>query len=132
MARPLVLLSALLLVALVGCDDDDARSIDFRSQTVRLAAGDAVVMTDPSYSPGIGDSWTVVTSPDPRVAKIAERIGGCDEPGCTGRLDETITAVGAGDTTVVLQYCYRSAPPNCEPRPGEAVRPPVTVRIEVD
>jgi hypothetical protein len=99
---------------------------------VQLGVGDTVVMTDPSYSPGIGDSWTVMTSPDPHVATIAERLGGCDEPGCTGRLDETITAVGAGETTVVLQYCYRSAPPNCEPRDGEAVRPPVTVRIEVD
>ena len=132
MGRPLVHLPTLLVLAAVGCGGDDAHAIDFRSQTVQLGVGDAVVMTDPSYSPGIGDSWTVVTSPDPHVATIAERLGGCDEPGCTGQLDETITAVGGGETTVVLQYCYRSAPPNCEPRPGEAVRPPVTVRIEVD
>jgi hypothetical protein len=130
MARQFVI-TALLVLAGVGCGNDDARSIDFRSQTVQLGVGDAVVMTDPSFSPGIGDSWTVVTSPDPRVATVAQRVRDCDRPGCTGQLDETITAIGAGRTSVVLQYCYRSAPPHCEPRPGEAVRPPVTVRVDV-
>ncbi len=125
---------AFLVLAVVGCGEsgvDDPRLIDFRSQTVRLGVGDAVVMTDTSFSPGIGDSWSVVTEPDPQIATIEERLRDCDQPGCTGELDETVRAVGTGATTIALQYCYRSAPPRCEPRPGEKVPPPVELRVEV-
>jgi hypothetical protein len=127
------IMPALVALAVAGCGhgSDDPRSIDFRSQTVRLRAGDAVVMTDPSFSPGIGDSWSIVTPPDPHVATIKERLRDCDMPGCTGELDETVSGVGAGETTIVLQYCYRSAPPDCQPRPGESVPPPVTLHVEV-
>jgi hypothetical protein len=123
--------SALIVVAVVGCGGDGSRSVDFRSQTVRLGVGDSVVMTDSSYSPGIGDSWSIVTPPDSHVATIKERLRDCDMPGCTGELDETVTGVGAGETTIVLQYCYRSAPPDCQPRPGETVPPPVILRVDV-
>ena len=88
-------------------------------------------MTDEGFSPGIGDSWSLVIAPDERVATIDEHLRNCAQPGCTGQLDETITAVGPGTTTIELRYCFRSAPPNCQPQPGETLAEPVTVVVEV-
>ena len=126
-------LLALLAVVLAACGSGGGSTIntDMSSQQLTLRKGEKATLTDPSYSPGIGDSWTVVTEPDNTVATMSSQLRDCDEPGCTGELDHVITATGTGTTTVTLQYCYRSAPPDCRPEPGATVPAPVVVTVTV-
>jgi predicted secreted protein len=94
-------------------------------QTLRVDLGEA--------NPSIGDSWHLVSAPDPAV--VADRgddfASDCDQPGCGGRLVWTFVAAGPGSTTVVFRYCYRSQPDNCQAEPGRGPAAPVPLTITV-
>lgn len=108
-------------------------TVGFRSQTVHVHSGLGVLVEDRHFSPGIGDSWSVVQRPDPAVAKVTRgKVSDCNQPGCTGRFDYVVEAVGRGTTTVQFQYCYRSDPgPECLGRGGEPTPAPVVLTVVV-
>ncbi|MEO9223896.1 MAG: hypothetical protein ABI276_02780, partial [Acidimicrobiales bacterium] len=67
------------------------------------------------------------------VAKVTSgKVSDCNQPGCTGKFDYIVAAVGPGSTTVQFQYCYRSAPgPECQGRGGEPAPAPVVLTVVV-
>lgn len=132
--RKLLAALACSIVVLAACGSDDSSKVHtgMETQDIALRKGEKATITDDSYSPGIGDSWTIVGEPDAKVAILSSSdLRDCDQPGCTGELDHVVTATGPGTTAITFQYCYRSAPPDCQPKPGEAVPAPVVVTVTV-
>ena len=62
-------------------------------------------------NPSVGDSWFVVSGADGSVLGEGERdsVSHCDagKAGCDGRLAWDFPAAHAGETDLVLRYCYR-------------------------
>ena len=133
--RRLLLIAAAGL-ALLGAGCAGARVVDVRvsAGSARLAAGETLRVDVGALNESVGDSWYVVGAPDPAVLIEKERDYDldCDNPGCGGHLWWTFTATGAGSTTVVFQYCYRSRPgADCAPAPGGQSNQPVTLNVTV-
>ena len=87
----------------------------FSTHTATMSTHARLRVEDTSFSPGVGDSWSVVVAPNSHVATVDDgKLTGCSRPGCHGTFAYTITAQRRGTTKVVFQYCYRSAPgPAC-------------------
>ena len=154
---PLVV-AACLLVTLAGCGGETVVAVDQQgrvsaaegthasgtdtpgtgvpgteSGAVSVPAGDQLVVDLGSQNSSIGDSWHLVTAPDPAVLSDAgQRFDSdCDAPGCGGEASWLFDTVGAGTTELTLRYCYRSRPPGCEPMPDRGPADPVILTVTV-
>jgi hypothetical protein len=137
-------LVAFVLVA-TGCGGPGVRSsgptstasghsVDVRVSdgSARLVVGELLRVDMGRVNTSIGDSWSLVTRPDPAV--LTQKEQQYDPVTCTGcdqGLKWTFSAVGAGTTTIVFQYCYRSSPPRCQPEPSRGPQDPVSLNVTV-
>jgi hypothetical protein len=100
--------------------------------TVRLVVGELLRVDLGRVNKSIGDSWYLVTRPDPVV--LTEKDQQYDPAVCTGceqSLKWTFSAAGAGTTTVDFRYCFRSSPENCKSEPGRGPQDPVSLSVTV-
>jgi hypothetical protein len=117
-----------------GCGGPRVVTVNVSAGSARLAAGEILRVDFGELNESVGDSWYVVGAPDPAVLTERQRDYDleCDNPGCGGHLWWTFTATGAGSTTVVFRYCYRSRPgDDCAPAPGGQSNQPVTLNVTV-
>ena len=129
MARPLAVLVVAALVALAGCDDGDDGPMVLTDpgEAVTLEVGDEVVIDLESIAASTGFSWELREPFDPSVLELVDRseIGSDDDlVGSPGRLQLTLRAVGAGETTVEL---WEIQPWLEEPEPNDEVVFRITV-----
>lgn len=117
LGRTLLAAIALALVA-GGCSNSGTISADVAAGSVRARQGETLVVNLGPVSPGIGDEWYVTGRPDPSVLRDeGMQLSDCNQPGCTGMGSWRFRATHTGATTVTFQYCFRSAPPGCQPGP---------------
>ena len=120
-------------VLAAGCGGSTATAVPVTSGTVSVAAGDTLRVDLGPGNPSIGDSWYLVTPPDPAV--LSDQGDSfdehCDEPGCDGRILWSFVAAGPGTTSVVFRYCYRSDLLDCRSSPGRGADQPVTLTVRV-
>jgi hypothetical protein len=112
----------------------DSHSVDVKvsDASARLVVGELLRVDMGRVNTSIGDSWSLITRPDPAV--LIEKEQQYDPVTCTGcdqGLKWTFAAVGAGTTRIVFRYCYRSSPPSCEPGPGRGPQDPVSLSLTV-
>lgn len=120
---------------LAGCSGPATVTAPVDSGQVELARGEVLRVELGSYNASIGDSWHLVTAPDPAVLGDAGRDVHDDCPaeavGCGGTLTWDFTTTGVGSTTIVFRYCYRSRLPLCDPGPGRGPAEPVSLEVTV-
>jgi len=122
-----------VLVLLAGCSA--AKHIGVDTSTVEVQQGQTLSVDLGKVNASIGDSWYVVESGDRAILGEPDRKydSDCrgDEVGCGGTLSYEFEAVGAGETEVVFQYCYRSRLDACDPGPGRGPATPQTIKVTV-
>jgi predicted secreted protein len=124
------IVAALLLV---GCGGPRTVEVSLDEGAARLANGETLRVDLGEANASIGDSWHLVTPPDPTVLSdgTPESDADCDQPGCGARLSWRFTARGAGTTTLEFRYCYRSRPPHCAPQSDRGPDRPVRLTVTV-
>jgi inhibitor of cysteine peptidase len=126
-----VVLALAVAMAAAGCAG--TRTVPLSAGSAQVATGETFIVDLGDVNESVGDSWHLVGQPDPAVLTDIGRQfeGDCSEPGCGGRLTWTFTATGVGSTTIIFQYCFRTRPDNCKPRPGESLAGPVSLQVVV-
>ncbi|WP_460499445.1 hypothetical protein [Glycomyces tarimensis] len=130
-----------LVSALSGCSDegpDEEHTVALDAVTATVAAGDRLWVDLGWVDFSVGDVWHLVGEPDAAVLTEYDRYsetdpdcGECDS-GCRSRLYWVFDAAAAGETTLVFQYCFRTAPENCVGDAGDSEPPdPVELTVEV-
>lgn len=129
----IVLIAVGLLAA--GCSGPAVRTVAVTDKTASLRVGEVLRVDMGDVNPSVGDSWFVVSGADGSVLGEGERdyVSHCDagKAGCDGRLTWQFPAAHAGETDLVLRYCYRTQLPDCEGRPGSDPSQPVTIHVTV-
>jgi Chagasin family peptidase inhibitor I42 len=122
---------ALVLVA-AGCGPTQVR-VPMTAGTATLRTGETLRVDFGTINTGIGDAWFIMTQPDGAILTESDQIfdSACGQPGCDSRMAWTFKATGAGTTTVVFRYCYRSRLDNCDPGPGRGPKDPVPLAVTV-
>lgn len=122
-----------LVLALAGCGGPTIVVVPVESGSAQLAQGEVLHVDLGEVNHSIGDQWYLLTPPDAAVLSEGEREyeADCDDPGCGGREGWVFTARGAGTTTLVFRYCYRSEPPSCEPQADRGPSDPVELTVTV-
>lgn len=119
----------------VGCSGPTVRTVDVTDKTASLHVGEVLRVDIGEVNPSVGDAWFVVSGADGTVLGEGERdfVSHCaaGEAGCDGRLAWEFPAAHAGETDLVLRYCFRTQLPDCEGRPGDDPSQPVTIRVTV-
>jgi predicted secreted protein len=126
--------AGLTLAALTACGGAEGGvSVPVDAGAASLPAGETLRVELGNANPSVGDSWHLIGPPDPAVLVDTGQVPGddCDSPGCQTTADWTFTAAAPGTTAVVFRYCYRSAPPACEPMPDRAPDIPLTLTVTV-
>ena len=104
---------------------------------VHVNAGQQWAIDFSTINPSLGDSWSLLATPDPAVLRD---LGQQQEPtdycpseavGCNQRLLWRFAALGAGTTTLRFQYCYRSTPPSCRSNSARGPSMPFEVPVTV-
>ncbi|HWL01380.1 MAG TPA: protease inhibitor I42 family protein [Microbacteriaceae bacterium] len=77
---------------------------------VSMQVGQHLSIVDDGFNASVGDGWTVVGPPDPAILRydgedVVLNNPGADGSGGTYSFD--YTAIGAGTTTVTVEYAYR-------------------------
>jgi len=125
--------AGLTLATLAACGGTESISVPVDAGAASLPAGETLRVELGNANPSVGDSWHLIVPPDPAVLVDTGQVPGddCDTPGCQTTADWTFTAAAPGTTAVVFRYCYRSAPPACEPMPDRAPDIPLTLTVTV-
>lgn len=104
---------------------------------ISIPAGKQLIIDFGRYNGSAGDSWTLVTKPDPLILEdhgtLLDRENACpkDADGCSSTLAWQFLALKAGTTTMRFQYCYRSSPPKCDAEPSRGPKDPVEATVTV-
>jgi hypothetical protein len=133
MRRTYALAGALALVLVAaGCGPSQVR-VPVTAGSATLRTGEILRVDFGTVNPGIGDAWFIATKPDGAVLSESDQIfdSSCGQPGCDQHMAWTFTANGAGTTTVVFRYCYRSRLDQCDPGPGRGPKDPVPLAVTV-
>jgi len=115
-----VAVAGLAVTGLAGCADPSATTHvvhlghdESQVSEVSMRVGQLLSIVDDEFNASVGDGWTLTREPD---ATVLERVGEgvvLDEPdavGGGGTYTLDYTAVGAGSTSVTLEYAYRGEP----------------------
>jgi predicted secreted protein len=133
--RAMLAAAAVVAVAVVatGCGGDNGMGVPVGAGSASIGKGDTLRVDLGKANPSIGDSWHLVTPPDPAVLSDQgdEFDADCDDPGCDGRIRWTFLATGPGTTSLVFRYCYRSDVANCVAEPTRGPDEPVTLTVTV-
>jgi hypothetical protein len=109
--------------------------VDYRAGTARARVGQLLVVSFGTVNSSIGDSWYLVTKPDPAVLTERgpryESTCAANQVGCDSSLRWEFAAAAAGTTSMVFRYCYRSQPANCQPAPTGNRGPAEPVKLDV-
>jgi predicted secreted protein len=134
-ARYLGLVGVALLVApIAACTGPAVVDVPVDRGSARLAVGEVLRVDLGEVNESIGDSWYLVTPPDPAVLDDDGRDydSECDMAGCGAHVTWDFVAAGPGSTALVFRYCYRSRPADCEAEPSRGPVEPVTLNVVVD
>jgi hypothetical protein len=127
--------AVLLVLTLAACGPERVTTVGYDQGSVSVGAGTKLRVDLGTVSPGIGDGWFLVGSPDAKVLMDdgTENGPGCAAgmAGCSYRMYWRFTALAKGGTAVQLRYCYRTRPENCDPGPGRGPAGPVTLSVTV-
>jgi predicted secreted protein len=119
----------------VGCSGPAVRTVAVTDKAASLRVGEVLRVDIGEVNPSVGDSWFVVSGADGTILGEGERDYASDcaagEAGCGGRLAWEFPAVHAGETDLVLRYCYRSKLSDCKGSPGGDPSQPVTIHVMV-
>jgi hypothetical protein len=110
--------------------------VRYDAGTARVRVQQLVVVDFGTVNTSIGDSWHLVTKPDPAVlterGPMFESACQANQAGCDAQLRWEFKAAAAGTTSMVFRYCYRSQPTNCQPAPTDrGPAEPVTLDVTV-
>jgi hypothetical protein len=135
----IVLLAAGTLA--VSCSGPVVRTVAVTDKTASLHVGEVLRVDIGEVNPSVGDSWFVVSGADGAdgadgaVLGEGERVYVSDcaagEAGCGGHLALKFPAAHAGETDLVLRYCFRTKLSDCKGRPGDDPSQPVTIHVTV-
>ena len=116
-----------------GCGKTGGTDVPVGAGSANIAKGDTLRVDLGKANPSIGDSWHLVTPPDPAVLSDQgdEFDADCDRPGCDGRIRWTFIATGPGTTSLVFRYCYRSDAAHCVAEASRGPDEPVTLTVTV-
>lgn len=84
---------------------DAAQSVD-----VAMRTGQHLAIVDDDFNASIGDGWSIVGEPDPEILRFDGEGVVLDDPqavGGGGIYSFDYVAVGAGTTTITVEYSYR-------------------------
>lgn len=130
---------AIVLLAIgtlaVGCSDPAVRTVAVTDKAASLHVGEVLRVDIGEVNPSVGDSWFVVSGADGTVLGEGERDYASDcaagEGGCGGHLAWEFPAAHAGETDLVLRYCFRTKLSDCKGRPGGDPSQPVSIHVTV-
>lgn len=111
--------------------------VRYDAGSARVRVGQLFVVDFDTVNTSIGDSWHLVTKPDPKVltdrGPMFESACRANQAGCDAQLRWEFTAAAPGTTSLVFRYCYRSQPINCQPAPtNRGPVKPVTLDVTVE
>jgi hypothetical protein len=134
MPRSVGLAVAATLVTAAGCTGPEVIAVAVDGGSAAITVGEVLRVDFGDVNESIGDSWYLVTPPDPGILGDNGRDydSACDMSGCGSRLWWDFPGVGPGATTLVFRYCYRSRPDNCQPEPSRGPTEPVTLNVVVE
>jgi predicted secreted protein len=133
MRRLLVSALAVALALLVGGCGKNEVVAPVTAGSVHLGNGQTLRIDMGRVNESVGDSWYLVGQPNPDVLVESDQelAADCHQAGCGGELSWLFDTAGKGATSVVFQYCWRTRPPNCQGKLGQAKPDPVTLTVTV-
>ena len=101
---------------LSGCSSaPKAVTVDAASGTATVPVGGELTIELGEINPSVGESWVIVTDPDPAVLSGGTEVTGEPEKdglvGAPTQLSYAFTAVATGTTTVEFEYQLRGETP---------------------
>lgn len=125
------LVIGLLGLGVTGCAAAMEKTVDYRSSSVTLAPGEALVVDFGEINPTVGDDWVIVREPDPAVLGSGDDrtryLGEDGEAGAPSELSYRFAPVGEGTTVIEFEYQFRGSVPE-DPDDQQSAEITVTVR----
>lgn len=107
---------AVLGLCLTACAAVVEKSVDYRTSSVSLAPGEALVVDFGTINPTVGDAWVITREPDPAVLGAGEErsryLGDEGETGAPSEVAYRFPPVGQGTTVIQFEYQFRGQVPD--------------------
>jgi hypothetical protein len=136
--RPVVVLSVLGLMLSACSGPDEGNTVSRDAGTATVSIGEELWVDLGLVSTSVGDNWFLVEDPDASVLTETEQVNerplACElgmTDGCDDRLLWGFSAVAAGETELVFQYCFRTGLEDCVGGPNTEAPDPVELTVIV-